>query len=187
MRQDSGIAPPRFAFSDAGPGPRSRRRVQVLLTVAGLALTLGLLVYLIDRGTTHAQGLPALALPALGSGLHLFGAWGDWLPSAAHTLAFSLLTAAALPQRRVLAYGACAAWCAIDLGFEIGQHPQVAAALAGALQEAGGRSAPVMALSNYFVRGRFDAGDLAATVAGALLAALVLRCVHIRPEVDHEG
>ncbi len=185
MSQAHGAATSVLAQAGVGRLGRPLRRTRVLLLVAALALVLGLLVYAVDRGTAHTQGLPALTLPAPWVGLHLFGALGAWLPSGLHALAFSLLTAAALPPRPALAYGACVAWCAIDLGFEIGQLPQLATALAGVLHRAGGDAPLVTALSNYFLRGRFDSGDIAATVAGSLLAALLLRGLHFDEESDH--
>src|SRR5690349_18279042 len=86
----------------------------LMLLFAGLALGLGLLVYLADREATGAMLLPRAA--ALGTG-PLFAAAGAWLPSFIHPFAFGLLSAAALPRRNRPAYGAVVGWWAVDLAF----------------------------------------------------------------------
>jgi len=142
-----------------------------------LAMAGGLLVYWMQRDLRHAALIPAVAPLA---GHAAFGALGQWLPSFVHPLAFSLFTAALLPPRAGLAYGICAAWAGVNVAFEIGQHPQISAHLAGALAALPGPSVVTQALANYFVRGTFDAYDLAAAILGALLAAWVL--CHVRHE-----
>jgi hypothetical protein len=146
------------------------------------ALLLGVLVYLTDRDTSRTLLIPGV--PALAAS-HWFGTVGQWLPSAIHPFAFSLLSAAALPAPRSRAYGACLVWCVVNVVFEMGQHPLISAPLAQALDAAFGRGPIGGALARYFVRGTFDVGDIVAAVAGALAAAAV---VHFGPRfarVDH--
>lgn len=127
----------------------------------------------VPRRAALAEAMPwlagALAL-GLGGALYLAGrpggGAGGWLPSALHTLAFALFSAALGPPGARVERRACAAWVAIGLLFELGQH----SALAPALQAALGPP-----LGGYFVHGRFDPADLAATVGGGLLAAVLLR------------
>ena len=153
-----------------------------MLLTAAAALGLGLLFYLSDRPAGSAMLLPHAA--TLGHG-PLFGAVGAWLPSFLHPFAFGLLSAAASRRRATPAYGAVAAWWAVDLSFELGQLPQLSAPLSQALQSGFGPLAPAQALSRYLVNGRFDAADVLALSAGALAAAGVLRLLH-RRESRHE-
>ena len=147
-----------------------------------LALALGLLVYLADRDARHAVLIPAFAALA---GSNLFGALGPWLPSFVHPFAFSLFTAAALPSRSAWRHGACAAWCAVNVAFEVGQHPNVSARLAEGLRANLGPSSVSRTLADYFLRGTFDLGDIVAAVIGAIVAAGVLRLVQGDSENHH--
>jgi len=169
-------AAPRSARSGAAAPALPRWAVPVILAAtASFALAVGFLVYLADRVAMPAALIPAFALLHTGT---LFGVVGQWLPSFVHTFAFSLFTAAALPLAASPAYGACAAWWAVNVAFEVGQHPQVAARIADALVGTFGTHALTRPLSNYFLHGTFDTGDLVAATLGALAAALVLRLVH---------
>ena len=150
--------------------------------LGGLAVGLGLMVYLTDRDPSHAVLIPAVASLR---GHPAFGAVGDWLPSFVHPLAFSLFTAAVVPHVLRPAYWACALWGGVNVGFEIGQHPAVSAPLAAALRATFGSQPPAEWLANYFVRGSFDVRDLAAAVAGSVVAALALRCMHRPLEVRY--
>jgi hypothetical protein len=146
------------------------------LTAIGVAaLAMGLVVYATDRAATGGAPFPAFAIAG---GLVVFGLLGQWLPSFVHPFAFSLFTAAARSPAAAPAYGACAAWWAVDVAFEVGQHPHISTALAKSLQHVLGPTVPVRWLSNYFVRGTFDIGDLVAATAGALAAAGVIYLVH---------
>ena len=156
--------------------------VVLLAAIACLALAVGVLVYLTDRDTSHAVLIPAVGALA---GSHLFGALGQWLPSFVHPFAFSLFTAAALPPRSASRYGACAAWCAVNVAFELGQHPRVSARLAEALQGSFAQTALTRPLANYFLRGTFDVGDIVAAVIGAFAAAGVLHFMQRASENDH--
>ena len=147
-------------------------------SVAGIgcvAFAVGLLVYLTDRDASKAAFIPTVTWLA---GSNVFGALGGWLPSFVHTFAFSLFTAAVLPQRSVPRYGACVAWFAVNVAFEVGQHPLVSVRLAEVLEGGLGGMPLTRPLVNYFVRGTFDVGDLAAALVGAVTAGVVLRMLH---------
>ena len=154
-------------------------------------LLLGMLVYLTDRSASHALLMPTMpTMPRLDlwAGRPVFGAIGQWLPSFVHPLAFSLLTVAALPAQSTPAtprYGVCAAWCAVNLLFELGQHAAIREPLAAALLDLPGRTPPVRWLASYFLHGTFDVGDLIAALLGALAAAVVLHLVQPQPERHH--
>jgi hypothetical protein len=157
------------------------RRIGVSQLALGIfALTLGLVVYLTDRDPAHAMLIPTVGTL---SSRHPFGAVGGWLPTFVHALAFSLFSAAVLPPAPRPAYWACALWGGVDVAFEFGQHPLASAPLAETLQAAFGSLQPAHWLANYFVRGTFDVGDLAAAVSGSLAAALALRWMHRPTEV----
>jgi hypothetical protein len=117
------------------------------------ALALGGLVYALDR-----------------RGGGWWGAVAGWLPDLVHPFAFALFTAALLPPSPAWQAGACGFWVLVDGAFECGQHPAVAAWIAGVLPDAAW-TAP---LRHYFERGTFDVADLAATLAGGLAAAFLL-------------
>jgi hypothetical protein len=147
----------------------------VLVAIGSLGLAVGLLVYMTDRDAAHAMLFPTIA--ALDTG-PVFGVLGPWLPSFVHTFAFSLFTVAALPSRSAWRYRACAAWCAVNVAFEMAQHLHVSVRLAEALEGGFGPASLTRPLANYFLRGTFDVGDIAAATAGALAAAGVLYLVH---------
>lgn len=154
----------------------------LLVVLGGIALTLGLTVYLTDRDASHAELIPAVAALA---GCNLFGTLGQWLPSAVHPFAFGLFTAALLPPRSAWRYGACTAWCVVNMAFELGQHPLVSGYVMGALQAGSGQSAPGRIVANYFLQGTFDGADMLAAVLGAVAAAAVLRRMQQVQEKDH--
>lgn len=158
-----------------------RRSNAIFGVVAAFALAAGTLVYLADRPAPPALFVGASALLAMGP---LFGTLGQWLPSFAHPFAFSLLTAAARPAGSPPAYGACWAWWAINVAFEIGQHPAVRAPLAATIHDLLGDAWAGHRLADYFIHGAFDVGDLVAVTLGALAAAALLRGTH-RWEVRH--
>jgi len=150
-------------------------RAITICVIAGLGLSIGALVYLTDRAAYSHSLLPRFASLQR---RHLFGVVGPWLPSFLHTFSFSLLTAAARSPAKSPAYGACAAWCTVNLVFELGQHPKVSQRLADLVLRTFGDTAPSRWTSNFFIRGTFDVNDIAAAVAGGLAAAGLLHLVH---------
>ena len=142
----------------------------------------GLLPYLSDRPAESAWLIPALPLL---QGTNLFGSAGAWLPSFVHPFAFSLLTAAALPDRPNRRYGACIGWFVVNAVSELGQSPQFAARLADVIHAVFGSAAVGQRLTWCFMHGRFDNDDLAAAAAGALCAAPVLRLTFALGEHSH--
>jgi len=149
------------------------RRAALVWCAGGVVLALGLLVYLFDRPAWQAQLLSHF-LASQGPH-HGLGAVGGWLPSFAHTLAFSLFTAELLVPRPRLQVGACAFWFAVNAAFEIGQHAAVRVPLAEALRHSFGQGVIARGLQDYFLRGTFDATDLAAAALGAMVAAASLQ------------
>jgi hypothetical protein len=154
-----------------------------LAAIGCVVFALGLLVYLTDRDASKAALIPSVAWLA---GSNVFGALGGWLPSLVHTFAFSLFTAAVLPGRSVPRYGICVAWFAVNVAFELGQHPLVSGRLAELLQGGLGGLPLTQPLASYFVRGTFDPGDIVAALLGALAAGAVLRLMHQGGKENHE-
>ncbi len=149
-------------------------RRAVLGSAACLALLLGSLVYLMERDAAHVALMPAAATLPIGP---VFGALGQWLPSFVHPFSFSLLWAAARPPEAPPAYGACAGWWAVNVLFEIGQHPNLNVPLAGFVKDTFGDGRATQMLMGYFLRGTFDRGDIVAATAGAMAAAALLMLV----------
>jgi hypothetical protein len=156
--------------NEPSSGPRG-----LLLVIACLSLALGLLVYLTDRRSGTAW---LIASTGVFGPQHLFGDVGQWLPSFVHPFAFSLLTAAVLAPTAQARLAACAAWAGVNLLFEAGQHRALSGPLSHLLLGPLAGWPGSHMLARYFVQGRFDPGDLAAVLAGALAAAAVL---HLLP------
>ena len=175
---------PSADFPNAGMAGRhvAWRRPVLLAATSSLALAIGLLVYLTDRNASHALLVPGAGALA---GHHVFGAFGQWLPSFVHPLAFSLFTVAVLPPSSASRDGVCLAWGAVNVAFEIGQHPQLSARLAELLQDSLGHMPAMQALARYFVHGTFDPGDIIAALLGSLVAAAVLRITQDHGEHKH--
>lgn len=174
-------------FAAAGDAPRNpligpeTYRIAALVSAGLLAMAVGLLVYLTDRDPSHTALIPAFAALA---GSSLFGALGQWMPSFVHPFAFSLFTAATFPSRASAGYSACVAWWAVNVVFEVAQHPGINRSVAEAAAAVFGPSWVEHLLSSYVLRGTFDVGDLIAATAGAAGAASLLYVVH-RLEVNH--
>lgn len=158
------------------------RRIGFLVTTGCLALSVGLVVYLADRAASSASLIPTIAAFVWHN---VFGAHGEWLPSFVHPFAFSLFTAAALGPGVMRRHGACAFWCAINVGFEVGQGHALKAQWTEALRTGVGDWAPTRSVLNYLLHGTFDARDMFAVVLGALAAAALLHFVDRRRETYH--
>lgn len=154
----------------------------LLAAIGGFALVVGMLVYVADRDGARSALLPAIA--AFHTGPY-FGLLGLWLPSFVHVFAFSLFSAALLAPQPRWEYGTCAFWLAVNAVFEIGQHAQVRGRLADTLLQGLGDGPVARVLANYFLRGTFDMGDLAAAALGAVMAASILRCRRFHQENHH--
>lgn len=135
------------------------RAPNLLTGIALLSLLLGTLVYF-----TRPAG--ALFLPAdlSGSLPPLFGSLSGSLPSFTHALGFTLLGTLALGVSRRAAFSSAALWLTLEIAFEVGQHPVVAAQL----ERLG------LGL-RYFRAGTFDPFDLTACFVGVSLALLILQ------------
>jgi len=158
------------------------KRPALLALLGCMFLSAGVLVYFADRRSSSALLVPAIA--ALGR-RNVFGALGQWLPSFVHPLAFSLFTAAALRPGIAACWGACAFWGGVNVAFEVGQHPALAATWSAALHGGAGDWAIARHLLNYFLHGTFDPYDVCAATLGALAGGGLLQCAHHFRERRH--
>lgn len=154
-----------------GPAPAATR-ARTIAASAGLALLLGMTVYLTDRDWSTVQALAGLAnlQPAR---LQIFGGSGGWLPALLHAYAFAVAIALLVPPRPARQRLAVAGWFAVAAGLELLQAEPVAAWCCrggGALAGWPG----VAALRDYAVLGHFATGDLLATAGGCLAALLAV-------------
>ena len=151
-----------------------------------IVLSLGSLVYLIDRAPEHTYFIyqSSINLSLYHSTSGLFGIIGNYLPSFAHALSFILITAGLIATRKNTYVLICLLWFVIDSLFEIGQ---------GLIQSATAIPswfAGIPFLENtesYFIHGTFDWNDVAATTIGVIAAYLILRATTKKSgEVHHE-
>ena len=170
----------RLTLQDAH-GASSRIWTQV--AVAGFALGLGTLVYVLDRSSAS---VPFFSAVSLADTLPpVFGRLGESLPTFAHVFAFSLLTAAWLGGGRRIGLTACLAWFGLDTAFEIGQRPQIAERLVQFIPD-GFEGLPILAQADsYFLSGTFDTWDLISIAVGAATAYLLIRCT--APKAEPHG
>jgi hypothetical protein len=156
-------------------------------TVRGLLgvflLVLGTGVYLLDR--SWQQLAIAEVIPLAHAPSPVFGVLGGSLPSFAHVCAFALLTVALLDGGRRLNQVVCFGWLAINVAFELGQHPKLATSLANAVPAWFAHIPILDKTPTYFLGGTFDPLDLFFATLGALTAYLLIAKTHARG-VGHE-
>lgn len=146
--------------------------LQVLL--AAICLTVGLLVYLLDRPADQTYFVPNGWTLTTGAG-QVFGTVGAHLPSFVHVVVFILITSALLVPWRFRIASVCLLWFGIDSLFELGQHDAIAHRIADIVP---GWFQGVPFLENtasYFVTGTFDSLDLGAIALGSVTAFLMVR------------
>lgn len=148
------------------------------VVIATLALSAGLLVYLLDRQPEHvyflSHGLTAAHAPHA-----LFGVAGNHLPAFLHVYAFILLTAAVTGSSNAQLIRIGAAWFVIASLFEFGQHPVVSPLIAASLPAWFAHATVLDNTAAYFLHGTFDPLDLLFIALGALaacLTAVLVRC-----------
>ena len=108
-----------------------------------------------------SHGLPAVVMAGL--------------PTFVHALVMSLLNATVLAVRSNAARGAiCTAWCAIEIVFEVAQHPAIGLPLLASLPSALAGTGAFTALASFVRGGTFDPLDIAAAAFGSLAAYAVL-------------
>lgn len=136
-----------------GEAEQRLARMSAFWLAGGSLLAIGALHYLAARSVAGLAAWPA-SLPAPSPWIQLPAFVNGPLPSFLHTLAFAFLGAAAQGNRKALLPAAAVAG-AVNLLFEFGQHPAMAARLS----------------LGYFENGTFDTTDVLAVACAVVLAA----------------
>jgi len=158
----------------------SRLSTIVLLALAGSALLIGVVIYVLDRPVENIYFLTQWTTTGsneAGVFGHYFGALGQHLPTFLHTYGFILLTTTiVVPYWKYHCdiLWVCIVWFVIESLFEIAQMDFIAHAIAS-LVPAGFNNIPFFEnTSNYFIAGTFDVLDLLSIVVGSLTAYLTI-------------
>jgi len=157
-----------------------RARPELIQVIAGvIVLTIGVLVYLLDRPTTSVYLIPA-GWSIGAQWPPVFGVIGNHLPTFAHTFAFILFTSALLAPWRGSAFTACAGWWFIASVFEIAQSAAWSAAIAARVPPWFADWPLLDNVAGYFVAGRFDGLDLVSIALATVCAFGVIRLAQQR-------
>ena len=153
-------------------------RPQLIQFMVGLiVLSIGVLVYLLDRPSTSVYLLPDSW--SFGQGIApVFGGLGDHLPTFAHTFAFILFTSAVLEPWRWSAAAACIGWWGLASLFEIAQSDTWSAAIASRVPDWFADWPVLDNVAVYFVYGYFDLWDLSSIALAAVCAWLTIGLTH---------
>jgi hypothetical protein len=144
------------------------------IMIGALALSIGCLVYLVDRAPHQTYFVYSLGLNTI---LHnvfpnLFSLLGGIIPAFIHVFAFALITAGLLSSGKKGYLIICLGWFLVDSGFELGQKfsDWPLKLIPGSFE-----SIPVLEnVKSFFLRGTFDVYDLVAMAIGAFAAYVVL-------------
>lgn len=148
-------------------------RQSELFAIAFGALSIGVLVYVLDRQAEFVYFLPGwLSLHTqVGS---VFGSIGDYLPTFIHVYVFILLTVIVAVPAIIRLIPVCLAWFTLDTLFEIAQLNPIAQWIGS---HTPGWFSGVPFLENtadYFLMGTFDTLDLLSIAIGTLAAYLTV-------------
>jgi len=153
--------------------PRARSEL-IQVVIAVIVLTIGVLVYLLDRPSTSVYLVPDSW--SFGDSIApVFGAIGNHLPTFAHTFAFTLFTSALLAPWRWSAVVACAGWWFVGSLFEVAQNDAWSAIIATRVPEWFADWPLLDNVAGYFVTGQFDLFDLASIGVATVCAFVVIR------------
>ena len=148
------------------------RVLYILLGIMGLSV--GTLVYLIDRDPEHIYFIyhNSIGLSLYHTLPNLFGPVGKSLPTFIHVFSFILLTAGFVTCSRKGYFVICLCWVFVDLLFELGQKFKTWSVM---LTPDWFSGIPYLENSrNYFLYGSFDLNDIGSVILGAILAYVLL-------------
>lgn len=111
-----------------------------------------------------------------------FGVLSGSLPSFAHVLAFTLLTAALLGPACFAPGRICATWWSLDTVFELGQADAFSSYVLDRIPATFSDTSPIRHVTNYFRYGTFDPLDLIAITLGAVVAYLLISATKLQGE-----
>ncbi|MGA9031832.1 MAG: hypothetical protein WB402_04860 [Sulfuricaulis sp.] len=150
-----------------------KRPFVLYAVIAAVALSVGLLVYLLGRQPEHVYFL--FHGFSLAHGHHsLFGVPGNYLPSFVHVYAFILLTVAVAGFSKARLIGTCAAWFVVASLFEVAQHPAISPIIAVAVPAWFARVPILDNTAAYFLNGTFDPLDLLFIALGTIAAYVTI-------------
>ena len=151
----------------------NKRAQVILVSVAVVALLIGVTVYLIDRSPGSVYFVPDW-LSMSDSFNRIFGVIGNYLPTFVHPYAFILLTTVLVKPTGQNILISCVAWFTVDSLFECAQKKSVAQWLVSFTPTFDG--VPVLENTrNYFLRGTFDVFDLISITLGTIAAYLTVK------------
>lgn len=142
-----------------------------ILAIAIGALSVGVLVYVVDRQPEFTYFLPYwLSLESQIDGL--FGNIGYYLPTFIHVYVFILLTVVVAVPSITKLIPVCLAWFTLDTLLEVAQLNPIAKWI-GSHTPAWFSDIPFLEnTANYFLMGTFDVFDLISIATGTLAAYL---------------
>jgi hypothetical protein len=161
---------------------KASQLVVIQISLAGVALLVGVLVYLLDRQPEHIYFVPHWLAKAVSGDTYL-GELSNYVPSFVHVFAFILLTMAIvipLPFYRRYLIGVCVLWYAIDSLFEIAQMDAIASVITTHVPK-GFAGIPFLEnTANYFLTSTFDGLDLVSIGLGAMAAYYTVGTLYAR-------
>lgn len=176
---------------------RERRTVLLLIAFAGIALFIGVVVYVLDRSPSSVYFLTGWdnnygqLYGDVGLTRGYFGKIGLYLPTMLHTYAFILLTMAlVIPCQSIKKYNmqVCFVWFVIESLFELAQMDTIAYLIADWFPLGFANIPFIKNIPNYFIAGTFDALDLLSIAVGAIVAYLTIQYITQKVYVNaHEG
>lgn len=160
-------------------------RVNVFLLTAALGmLTLGVLVYLLDRQPETIYFMPEWLL-LTDSFSPVFGILGDQLPTFIHVYAFILLTFVVLSPSLRMLVPICMGWFVLDCILELAQISIFAQLIANHIPSWFAGIPFLENTAGYFLSGTYDLMDIVSIAMGTVVAYLTIR-FSIGGDKDHE-
>ncbi len=158
----------------AEPEMRTQSLNFTQIAIGGLALFVGLLVYLVDRSPPQVYFLSKLGFSSSLSHLlpNLPGHAGKILPAFLHAFAFILITGGLLACGKRGALLVTLSWFLVDSLFEVGQRfgARVAEVIPGWFD----RLWLLEATRSYFLVGTYDPMDMVAIATASVIAYIIL-------------
>ena len=145
-------------------------KTQIL--IGGVALFIGLLVYLVDRPPEETYFIYSIGISLYSTFPKLFGPFGNSSPAFIHAFSFILITAGLLSCRKKGYLIICLSWFLLECTFELGQKFDM---WSSCLVPDWFTGIPFFENSkSYFLQGTFDFFDMAAITLGTIAAYFVL-------------
>lgn len=163
--------------------------VTIQISLAVVALLVGVLVYLLDRQPEQVYFVPHWLAKAI-NGDTFLGELSNYVPSFVHVFAFILLTMAIViptPLYRRYLIGVCVFWFALDSLFELAQMDAIASVIAPHVPK-GFAGIPFLEnTTDYFLKSTFDGLDLISIGLGAMTAFYTVGTLYARLSDDETG